>query len=275
MVRKAFIVALMFVICVLPLGLVTSVPRTDREYVLEQQLLPSVRLLAREALVRHVRAFRYGPDSTVTPSYYDRTYDLNQVRRVWFGLSPFDAWSGPAHVFVSFEFADSQYLAISVEARLERGETYSPWRGLLRQYELMYVVADEADVIGVRSLVHDDPVYLYPGTANPAQAAFLLEALLRRTRELRSSPEYYHTLANNCATNLADAVNAVAPGRVPWNRALLLPGFSDDYAYRLGLLALDRPPAEVRARYRVDERARLANASPGFSAAIRRGITPP
>jgi hypothetical protein len=249
---------------------VTSVPRTDRSYVREQEIMPEVRVAGREVLVLHARAFRYAADGTVSGDYHAASYDLNAVRGLWFGLSPFGAWRGPAHAFLSFEFADGRFLAVSVEARKEGGESYSPWLGMLRRYELMYVLADEPDVIGVRSVRNGDPVYLYPGRATPAQASRLLELLLRRADELRTRPEYYHTLSNNCATNLADAVNGVAPGRVPWSHALLLPGFSDDYAYELGLLALERPPSEVRERYRVDELARSANGRSDFSLAIRR-----
>ncbi|NJD09967.1 MAG: DUF4105 domain-containing protein [Gemmatimonadetes bacterium] len=274
MLRKVFIGALLFVICVVPLYLITSVPRSHRLYVPEHDVLPYVRLLGRQAQLGHVRSYRYAADGGMTVRYFDRTYDLDAVRRVWFGISPFGSWHRPAPVFVSFEFADSQYLAISVEARREPGETYSPWLGMLRRYELMYVVADEPDVIGVRSVGYRDQVYLYPGKATPTQAAHLLETLLERAADLRRRPEYYHTLANNGATNLADAVNEVAPGRVPWSRALVMPALSDEYAFELGLLGLERRPAEVRTQYRVDQRARAANGASDFSQRIRHAVTP-
>ena len=38
-----------------------------------------------------------------------------------------------AHTFLSFGFEDGRRLAISVEVRRERGESFSPLRGLLRQ----------------------------------------------------------------------------------------------------------------------------------------------
>lgn len=272
MLRKAFIGALLCVICGLPLGLVTGVPRPDRRYGAEHEVLAVLRVTSRELRVHRARAFRYGVAGGATAAYYDARYDLDAVRRVWYGLSPFGSWRGPAHAFVSFEFADSRFLSISVEARREPGERYSPWLGMLRRYELIYVVGDEPDVIGSRAVAKGEPVYLYPGRATPAQAARLLETLLRRAAELQVRPEYYHTLANNCATNLADAVNAITPGRVPWNRALVLPGFSDEFAYRLGLLALAKPPAEVRGHYRVEERARAAYGAQDFSTAIRQGL---
>jgi hypothetical protein len=200
-----------------------------------------------------------------------RTHDLRDVRAVWYGLSPFASWRGPAHAFLSFEFADSTYLAVSVEARREEGEEFSPVGGLLRRYELLYVIGEEADVIGLRTNVWRDPVYLYPTTATPAQARRLLESMLARAAELAERPEYYHAITNNCATNLAAALNEVAPRRARWSVAFLLPGYSDGYAWRRGLLAIEAPPERVRARYRIDERARAAPASE-FSRAIRAGL---
>ena len=95
--------------------------------------------------------------------------------------------------------------------------------------------------------------------------------MLRRAEGLRERPEYYHTLTNNCATNLADALNAMSAGRAPWHVALVLPGFSDDYAWRRGLLALSGPPARERERYRINERARRSSPE-GFSRTIRAGL---
>ena len=48
-------------------------------------------------------------------------------------------------------------MAVSVEIRKEKGESFSPWRGLLREYELMYVVGDERDVIRLRTNYRRDP----------------------------------------------------------------------------------------------------------------------
>ena len=71
---------------------------------------------------------------------------------------------------MSWEFADGQHLAISIETRKERGEEYSAVRGFFRQYELYYVVADERDVIGVRTNYRGEDVYLYRLKTPPASA---------------------------------------------------------------------------------------------------------
>ncbi len=250
-------------------GLRAVGPRTGLEYVPEQDVMPEVRFEGGRAHVANVRAFTYDGDSVAERRYVDRVYDLDAVRRVWFGLSPFASWRGPAHAFLSFEFADSRFLAVSVEARKEVGEIYSPARGLARRFELMLVIGDEADVIGLRTQVYDDPVYLYPARATPAQARELLETLLLRAEQLRTEPEFYNTIWNNCATNLADAINDVTPDRIRWNRGLVLPGYSDAWAARIGLLDIDGDLDQVRETYRINERARAAYGRDDFSLAIR------
>lgn len=246
-------------------------PSGSGAWVSEQALLPEVEIEGSLARVRNVRSFVHGPEGPLEERFVERVYDLDLVTRVWFGLSTFANWRGPAHTFLSFEFADSQFVAVSVEARKVVGATYSPVRGLLRSYELMVVVADEPDIIGLRTDVWGDPVHLYPGNATPEQARALLVALLERAEVLRHTPEFYNTLTNNCATNLAAAINRVTPGRLRWSWPLAVPGYSDGWAHRQGLLAVEGPVDDaVRARYRVNERARAAAGSLDYSFAVRR-----
>ena len=265
------LLALVAVLLGIALLRATEVPRGARAYIPDHAVLPAIGQQGDSVRIENVRAFRYAGDTAIERTYVTRTHDLRDVRAVWYVLSPFASWRGPAHAFLSFEFADSTYLSVSVEARRERGEVFSPVGGLLRRYELQYVIGEEADVIGLRTNVWQDPVYLYPTTATPEQARRLLERVLRRAEGLRERPEYYHTLTNNCATNLADALNAMSAGRAPWHVALVLPGFSDDYAWLRGLLALSGPPARERERYRINERARRSSPE-GFSRTIRAGL---
>lgn len=249
-------------------------PEEGLRYGADQALAPEIRFDGSSVHIRNLRAFVYDADSVAERRWVDRSYDLDDVRRVWFVLSPFASWRGPAHSFLSFEMADSQFVSISVEARKEPHESYSPLKGLLRRYELMLVVGEESDVIGMRTQVYGDPVYLYPARATPEQARDLFVALLRRAEQVHTRPEFYNTFWNNCATNLADAVNQVTPGRMGWNHALVMPGYSDDWAARIGLLELDSEPAAVRERYRINDRAAAAYGRPDFSLAIRRGAPP-
>jgi len=103
-------------------------------------------------------------------------------------------------------FADAAPLAVSIETRKEVGEPYSAALGFFRRYELVYVVADERDLIGVRTNVRADPpedVYVYR-VAMPKEAArrLLLDRCVRWTRE---------TLPEDVADGVEAAMESVAP----------------------------------------------------------------
>ena len=53
-------------------------------------------------------------------------------------------------------------MAVSIETRKERGEEYSAFKGSFKQFELAYVIADERDLIGLRTNHRGEDVYLYP-----------------------------------------------------------------------------------------------------------------
>lgn len=244
-------------------------PSHQRAWRPEQAVLPRVTLAGDEVRVRGVRDFTFRAKDDFTPGYRDRVYRLDRLERVWFGLSPFDRdWRGPAHAFLSFSFSDGQHVSVSVEARREAGETYSIWKGALRTYELMYVIGEERDVVGVRVLA-DDPVYLYPMRATPEQARALFTGMMKRAAQVERRPEFYNTFTNNCTTNILDPVNQIAAEKIPFGLEILLPGYSDKLAHERGLIDTSLPLEQARARYQVNARARAALAAPDFSARIR------
>jgi len=265
--------ALGAVVLLLVAGAVMLAARTPshrRDWVVGQQVLPSVTFRDSLVHVRNVRNFRYRTADDFTPGYEDRTYDLRKLERVWFVLSPFAGnWRGPAHAFLSFSFADSQHVAISVEGRREVGEEYSPFKGLLRNYELIYVIGDERDLIALRTLVWKDPVHLYPVKATPEQARKLFVRMMQRAREIERRPEFYNTALNNCATNIVDAVNTFAENKIRYSPALLLPGYSDEVAMERGLIDTDLTLEQARAAFHINERAEAAAGAEDFSLRIR------
>lgn len=247
-------------------------PSLTRPWVPEQARTPGVRILPDEVHVRHVRDFRFLPGGAVEPGYHERRYRLDELERVWFVVSPFGrAWRGPAHTFLSFGFRDGTYVSVSVEARREQGETYSVWRGMLRQYELAYVIAEERDAIGMRAVAFDVPVHLYPIRATPEQARAVFLRMMQRAEALEREPAFYHTLTDNCTTNILDAVNAVADPPIGYGWRILVPGYTDAVAHERGLLDTELPLSEARERFRVNDRARAAADAPDFSARIRGG----
>jgi Domain of unknown function (DUF4105) len=220
--------------------------------------------------VHDVRNTDYVTTSRYTVRWEDRAYDLREVERAWFLVEPFSKdWRGPAHTLVSFQFAGGRFLAVSAEIRKEKGEIFSPWKGLLRRFEMTYVVADERDVVRLRTNFRRDPVYLYPVRATRAQARAMLVDMLRRANQLAEHPEWYNTLTNTCTTSIVGHVNRIVPEKVPLSVKVLFPGYSDRLAYDLGLIDTDLPFEQARERFHVNARALQAGESPDFSLRIR------
>lgn len=244
-------------------------PSNERDWAPDQARLPSAQIDGNAVQLRNVRNTFYRSTTDFDVRWEDRSYDLRQLDSLWFVVEPFASWRGPAHTFLSFGFADGHYIAISAEIRKEAGESFSPLRGLLRQYELMYVVGDERDLIGLRANHRHDDVHLYRMRATPAQIRTLFVAMLERANTLAAQPEFYNTLGNTCTTNIVDHIEQLAPGTIPPSYKTILPAYSDDLAYDLGLIDTTLPRDTYRAAHRINELAAQHADAPGFSQAIR------
>lgn len=244
-------------------------PSHDREWIDEQRLLPHATFHDDVVTIHNVRNFRWGPGQEVRPAWETRTYRLSQIQSVWYVLTPFASdWRGPAHAFVSFGFEGGEHVAISIESRRESGEAYSILRGMLKRFEIMYVVGDERDLIDLRVRRGED-VYVYPIRASRAQVRDMFVAMMGRANDLRDRPEFYGSLANNCTTNLLVHVNSVASRKIRYGRKILLPGYSDQLAHERGLIDTDLTLDSARARFRVNERATRYAGAPDYSRRLR------
>ncbi|MEO7404640.1 MAG: DUF4105 domain-containing protein [Burkholderiales bacterium] len=246
-------------------------PSQNRVWAADQARLPQVAIDGTRVTIENLRDFPADvPASNTVAHYKSATYDVDALESVWFVLVPFStAWRGPAHSFVSFGFKDGRYLAISIEARREEGESYGLVAGLLRRFELIYVLGEERDLIGRRAAQSDHPLYLYRIKTTPQalRAAFL--GIVKRADGLRVQPEFYDTVFNNCTSNLIDQLNAIAPGAVGWNWRRVLPGYADNLALELGIIDTPLTLDQARQSFRVDDRVRQFLHAPDFSARIR------
>jgi hypothetical protein len=239
----------------------------------DQARLPRIEIEGRRVRVHNLRHARYRSTSDYDVAWEERTYDLDRLRSAWFMVEPFSDWKGPAHTLMSFGFEGNDYLAVSVELRKEKGEEFSPLKGLVRQYELMYVLGDERDLLQLRTSHRRDEVYLYPVRAPRERIEQMLVSMLRRANHLAEEPEFYNTLTSSCTTNIVRHVNELVPGRVPWwSYKIMLPGYSDELAYDLGLIDTDLPFEEAKRRFRIDQKAQRIGDREDFSAAIRQGL---
>ena len=245
-------------------------PSNDRNWNEDQMVLPSAMIKDNLISIKNVRNFKYASTTSYVAKYYDETYDLNKLIKVWYVVEPFSGIPGSAHTFLSFEFENDKFVSISVEIRKEKGEKYHPVKGLFNQYELMYVIADERDVIKLRSNYRKDLVYVYPISAPKEKMKSLFVDMLERANYLRDNPEFYNTITNTCTTNIVAHVNKITPKRIPFfNLRILLPANSDKLAYKLGLIDTDLPFDEARQKYYINDRAMKYADNEDFSRMIR------
>ncbi len=250
-------------------------PSNERDWTVDQAVLPHATMNGPLVTVHNIRNFRYASTSQYTPAYYDKTFDLRKLDSVWFFVEPFGR-AGAAHTFVSFGFGPRDFLAISIEIRKEKGESFSALRGLLREYEIMYVIGDERDLVKLRTNYRLDSVYLYPIRTTPERRAAMFVSMLMRANTLREHPEFYNTATNTCTTNLVEHVNMIVPGRIPFSPAVLLPANSDRLAYDLGLIDNGRTFEQTRTAAQISDLARRHGDDPEFSVRIRsRQSSPP
>jgi len=184
-----------------------------------------------------------------------------------------DYWGSPwiAHPIVSFQFTDAPPLCFSIETRRKLGQTYSAIEGLYRQFELIYIVADERDVIRVRTNYRDEDIYLYHTTISPARARERFLEYIHSLNALRNKPRWYNAITTNCTTSIR--TQHPPKERIPWDWRILLNGKGDELMYERHFIVTDGLPfAELKSRSLIDTRARAANDSPDFSQLIRVGL---
>jgi hypothetical protein len=246
-------------------------PSNEREWVTENKVLAFASIDGDVVTIHNVRNFLYRSETDFVPAYDDKRLNLRDLEGVDLVAS---YWMGPAiaHIFLSFAFAGGEHVAVSIETRKERGEGYSTVNGFFRQYELYYVVADERDLIGLRTNYRRDPpeqVYVYrlKGGKDGARRVFLgyMEAL----NALKERPEFYNSLTTNCTTTIW-MHSLVNPQHVPLSWQILASGYVPQYLHELGRLdSAGLPFPELQQRSLVNGRAQRAGIDADFSRRIR------
>ena len=249
-------------------------PSNFRDWVPEQAVLSTVDFHGNQVTVHNVRNCKYFANDVYLVDYYDKTIDLSRVHGVDYIVVPFNGAPAIAHVMLSFQIdgpdGKPEHLAVSVETRKEKGEQYQPVAGSFNQYELIYVVADERDVIQYRTVYNGENLYLYHTTASPEASRELLVDVLKRVNKLAATPEFYDTLTNNCTSNIVQHVNRIRPNRISTDYRTLLPGYSDQLAYDEGLIEHHGTFEQTKEQAYVNPLAQRYAGREDFSELIRR-----
>jgi hypothetical protein len=247
----------------------------DRDWQPEVAVTPHAEINGDIVTIYGVRNFDYRTESDFTPRWEERTYDVRKLDSADI-IAVYWAGKAIAHVMLSFGFAGKDYLAVSIETRKEKGESYSTLAGFFRNYEIYYVIADERDVIRVRTTYRQpqEDVYIYRVSGSRENLRRVFLEYLKSINKLRDHPAFYNTLTTNCTTSvlLHTRVNPESP---PFSWKILLSGYVPEYLYELGRLDTTMPFAQLEKVSRVNERAHSADLDPAFSQRIREGLPVP
>jgi hypothetical protein len=229
-----------------------------------------------EITLHDLRNFDYRTETDFTPQWETRVYHLSKLTGVDLSITYWGSeWI--AHPMVSFLFSDALPVAFSIETRKAVGQSYSSIAGLYRQYELIYIPADERDLIRLRTNYRKgEDVYLYRTAITPDHGRALFLAYLKRLNRIHQRPKFYNQLTDNCTTNIRVANIEAREGKAsPWNWRILLTGKSDELLYERGILDRSLPFATIKERSHINKKAQAADASPDFSQLIRAGLPGP
>ncbi|MHB8057534.1 MAG: Lnb N-terminal periplasmic domain-containing protein [Desulfuromonadaceae bacterium] len=256
--------------CLAGAVLFSQPPSNNRNWQPDVALLPWAEIQGSKVTIHNIRNCDYRSETDYTVHHYDKTFDLAKLKSLDLSLV---YWGSPliAHTMLSFGFEGNVFVCFSVETRKEVGEAYSSIKGFFRQYELTYVVADERDLIGLRTNYRGEQVYMYrlQESAGTVRKVFL--DYLQKVNSLKEHPEWYNALTDNCTTStdiLAAPYNPA--GRLDWR--IIVNGFMDEMLYESKAIDTTLPFPELKKMSLINGRAQKNDKSPEFSQLIRAGL---
>jgi hypothetical protein len=248
-------------------------PSNDRDWLPDVARPATATVEGNRLTVRNVRNFDYRSESDYTERWETRSYDLGRLK----GVDLFLCFWGPtliAHTIASWEFADGPPLAISIETRKEKGESYSAIPGFFRQFEVYYVVADERDVVRLRTNHRGEQLYLYRIRMSAGQARELLFDNLAEVNRLAQRPRWYNALTHNCTTAIRYHLkNLGLAQKLNWR--IFANGHLAELMYERGSIDTTLPLEELSRRSEITARAKASDQDPQFSRRIREGVPDP
>ncbi len=218
--------------------------------------------------LENVRNFTWRTATDFTERWETRTYDLSKLGSVDLFLV---YWNGPAiaHTIMSFGFDDGRHIDFSIEIRRDRQEEYSAIAGFFRQYELVFIAADERDLLSLRKANKED-VRIFRLRSTPQSARALLVGYVDEANDLAVNPRFYNTLTTNCTTTIFTLLKAVVPS-VSLDWRIFLNGYLPSFAYEAGAVDTSIPFDELIARAAVSDKIEPDLSEVDFGRHLREG----
>ena len=251
-------------------------PSLDRDWNLDQKVLSEITFSDNIIDINNIRNIKYRTEDDYTVRYYDKKYNLNEINSVYYIIEPFSDYDWPAHTMLSFGFENWSYLVVSAEIRKEIWESFWPFYWAINQYEIIYVLWDENDLIKLRTNYRKDDVFMYPIKTSNDNIKKLFISALKRADKLNKYPEFYNTFTNTCITSILMHVNELRKNNwkelINWSKQIFLPSHSDEIAYNLWLIDTKLSLKEAREYYKINKLAEKFWEDKNFSKLIRKEI---
>ncbi len=242
-------------------------PSHDRDWEPTVARLPHAVRNGDEITFSNVRNCEFHSQVESTIRYETRSYHLDNLCAI---DAIFFNWGSAlmSHPVLVFDFGADGRVCVSIEVRYQRGQKYSILRSLYHFYELIFLVADERDVIlrrtkfGPRQKAH---LYRLVTTPDERRSTFLdyVDAI----NSIYHQPRWYHGLCTNCTT----AFYQLPSRQRRWDWRVLANARLDRALYSTGRIDRSLPFAQLRQNAFLND---VANNAPevGFGDHIRREL---
>ncbi len=244
-------------------------PSHDRNWATSFAQLPRITTEGDLIRVHNIRNFDYRTPEDFTVRYYDKTFDLNKLETADYVLSYWDGNEAIAHTLVSFGFGDGDYLTVSVETRLEQGEPQTNLGGFYKQYELIYILGDERDLLRLRSNFRKEEVFVYPTNFNKKDIRKFFGVIIERINSIANKPQFYNTISHNCISSLTKDFSKVLEVRDPFNYRWFLNGYSAELMFEHGAINSNGNFADTQRFHHINQYVQADNNGEGYSMKIR------
>jgi hypothetical protein len=255
--KHLFIKILAILLTVIVLAYVTFLvitqPSNSRDWSKDMSEISSATIDGNKVVLHNIRNAQYKNVLDYDLKYHDETFYLNTIEKAYLFVDPFGAYS--AHTMLGFEWSDGKRVVLSVEVRREKNEWFSGWKGLFRKFEIIYVWADETDVIKLRTNIRKDSVYMYELDMAQENIAKLFIDAINRTNQLATQPEFYNTITNNCTTNLINHLQRVYDKSFVLDWRYYVPGYTDELGMKYGLIPEKVNLLELRKNHNISPAA--------------------
>ena len=273
MIKKALqyiFYILLIIIIIWSIYIFSKTPSLDREWNLDQKILPEISFSGNIVNIKNIRNFKYKSVDDYEVSYYEKKFNLDEIESLYYIIEPFSEIDWPAHTMLSFWFKWNNYVTISAEIRKEVWESFDPFIWLINGYEMVYMIWDENDLIKLRANYRKDDVIMYPVKTPKEKIKKLFISLFTKAQDLTKNPEFYNTITNNCTTTILKHANLIREDKISWSKEALLPSHSDKVLYKNWLIDTKLSLEEARKYYKINNLSIKYANDPNYSQKIRK-----